>query len=168
MYNVVVHNHFTIIYANFNTITHCAITKYEIGTHIQCVVSYFHYKVKRGKVRPEERQEWLYSEGVKFAKRVIEHKKSWRGVENAYLLSYEDLLQNTTVEIARIFQFLGIEKSIDECERLGNLTRVNLKSGEKPREGKHIRTAGKSRAKEELPPDLFRKFSKMQERAAKI
>lgn len=125
------------------------------------VLSFFHHQIRRGRTQLEDKLTWLNTRGRRFARQAIAHKKSWRDVSNCHFVQFEELLARPDAEFAAILAFLGVELSEEDRGRILDGTIVQLKDGEKPREGAHVRTAGQSRAKKELPDTFYAEFDAM-------
>ena len=122
------------------------------------VLSYYHHQVRHGFYKGGDIQKWMDGDGYRFALRAVAHRLSWVGKKNVIMIRYEDLLTNGNEEIMRMANFLGVDLSTDEAEGVLKATQVKLGSNEKPREGEHIRTAGRSRAREEIPEKNYNDF----------
>ena len=127
------------------------------------VVSWFHHKLRNGEVDLKHRAAWFEKEGRVFAKRALNHRLSWEKKPNTILLRYEDMLADATSGIESIFNFIGNEKTRAECVKIAESTQVTLKPGEPLRDGNHVRTAGRSVARDEIPEHLFNEFVQMEE-----
>ncbi|MEM7006232.1 MAG: sulfotransferase domain-containing protein [Pseudomonadota bacterium] len=125
------------------------------------VLSFFHHQIRRGRTQMEDKLNWLETRGRRFARRTIDHKKSWQSVRNCYLVQFESLLEGPDKEFSGILDFLEIHISDQERADILSDTIVQLSDGERPRDGSHIRTAGQSRAKLELPQSFYEEFEEM-------
>lgn len=130
------------------------------------VLSRFHHHVRKGAVSKDDMPRWLETEGRGFAQRILKYRSSWAGRENALFLAYEDMVQDAPAGVAAILAFLGMPKSTEDCQHIARVTQARSRKGKEPREGKHVRTAGRSAAEEELPRPFFLEFEAM-ERASR-
>lgn len=126
------------------------------------VVSWFHHQVRMGKTTLDQRQAWLETRGREFARRAVNHRLSWSNKSGAYLIRYENMLYSAPAEIERLFSYIGHKKTPEECSELARKTEVKLDANAPLREGKHVRTAGRSVAKDELPEELYNEFCEME------
>lgn len=74
------------------------------------------------------------------------------------------MVENPEAGIAGILKFLGKDETAYSLSEIAQKTQVSLKPGEAPRDGNHIRTAGRSVAAEEIPEALFLEFQEMEAR----
>jgi hypothetical protein len=117
------------------------------------VVSWFHHRLRLGKVAAGDKAAWLEGEGRKYSARVIAHRLSWIGQPNTLMMRYEDMLGQTADSIVTLLGFCGMECSPEQAAELAASTRKGPKETEQLNEGHHVRTGGRSVAREELPAD---------------
>jgi len=123
------------------------------------VVSMFHHQVRVGNVQSDDPAAWYAEKGLKFAKRSIRHKQSWVDKPGVLMVRYEDMLADTQAVIRQVLTAAGATPSDAQCLAISKATRRDDTS---IKEGAHVRTAGRSVAKEELPADLYARLQDMQ------
>ncbi len=126
------------------------------------VVSWFHHQVRHEKTTLERRKPWCNSTGRQFALRAVAHRLSWAGKPNVLPMKYEEMISNAPQQISRLFNGLELPLSEAKYEEIARETQVKLSTGEAPRDGMHVRTAGRSTAHEELPPHIFKELTELQ------
>ncbi|MEL7090200.1 MAG: sulfotransferase domain-containing protein [Pseudomonadota bacterium] len=126
------------------------------------VVSWFHHQVRQKTMTAETPEDWYATEGRKFAMRAVAHRFSWVAKPNTIFVPYEDMRADAAKEIKTLFEALNMPMADDSYAQLAKSTQVNLSKDEKPREGRHIRTAGRSTAREEIPAGLVNEFFALQ------
>lgn len=126
------------------------------------VVSWFHHDVRMGRTSPEHKRAWMERRGRAFAERALKHRLSWKNRPGTLLVRYEDMLADAVSGVGTIFTFIGQEKTRDECVAIAQMTQVRLKPDEPLRDGRHVRTAGRSVARDELPEHLYDEFTRME------
>lgn len=126
------------------------------------VISWFHHQARLGQVAASAKDAWLGEQGRACAKSVSTYRRSWRASGLALMLPYEKLVDDPETGIASILKFLGKDQTAFSLAEIARQTQVRLKPGEAPRDGNHVRTAGRSVATEEIPQALLREFLDME------
>ncbi len=130
------------------------------------VLSRYHHQVHYNKPEPERMRDWLETEGVKYARRMIQHRNSWSNTPGVLFLRYESLLSDTEQNISKIAKFLEVDCSDPLRKEIARRTSVDPKKYEQPQNDQHIRTAGRSRARIELPKDIYEALVRMEQQEA--
>lgn len=125
------------------------------------VMSFFYHQVRQGEAERDKLPQWLRTRGRAYAYQSIKQRLSWLHFPNVHFVRYEDLLADFVGESQKLLAFLGRPMSDQVMRDIGQSTRVTLKAGEKPRDGSHIRTAGVSVSKDEMPKPLYDEFALM-------
>ena len=126
------------------------------------VVSWFHHQARLGKADSGSFEQWLQGSGRNFAVRAIRHRESWRGVDNALLLRYEGMLLDAPAAVAQIMQFIDLPANDALAASVAGKTQARLDPGSPLNDGRHIRTAGRSVAREELPAAYHQELVELQ------
>ncbi|GEM_PF-3290449 len=126
------------------------------------VISFFHHQIRLDKTTPENKNAWLRKQGMRFAKDLQEYRRSWASKDYVLLLKYEDMVLDAPAHIKKILQFLDQPCDDAICEMLTEKTQVRMKKGAPLPVKKHVRTAGRSVAREEIPKGIFATLTEME------
>jgi hypothetical protein len=80
------------------------------------------------------------------------------------MIKYEEMLENPKSGIKNILEFLGDAPSVEKVDLIIKKTRARVKDGGPLRDGRHIRTGGRSVARDELPESLLQELLDLQKR----
>lgn len=126
------------------------------------VNSFFYHQIRMDKTTPDQKEEWLRTSGIKFAKELQEYRRSWVQKDYVLLLKFEDMVLDAPAHIKKILHFLDQPCDDEICEMLAEKTQVKIKKGDPFPVKKHVRTAGRSVAREEIPKDVFATLTEME------
>ena len=126
------------------------------------VISFFHHQIRMEKTTPDQKDKWLRTRGIRFAKDLQEYRRSWAQKDYVLLLKYEDMVLDAPAHIKKILQFLDQPCDDGICETLTEKTQVKIKKDGPLPVKKHVRTAGRSVARKEIPNDVFNTLTEME------
>lgn len=126
------------------------------------VISLFYHQIRMENATIDQKDDWLSTRGIKFAKELQKYRKSWAQKDYVLLLKYEDMVVDAPAHIKKILQFLDQPYDDAICQMLTEKTHVKIKKGDPLPVKKHVRTAGRSVAREEIPNDIFNTLTEME------
>jgi len=125
------------------------------------MLSMYHHQVRKKRTELSM-EDWLVERGERFSQFLTNYRNSWSQHDDVLMIPYENMVDQAPAEIRKMARFLGLKLSEKRFAEIAEKTQVRLKPGEAPREGKHSRTGGQSRARLELPPKYYELFAKME------
>lgn len=112
-------------------------------------LSLYHHRHRQG--TPTPRDEWLASEGVRFARGLRTLRAAWSRI--AHMIEYENLVANPELEIGRLSTFLGIAPYAAVANKIASETQADKM---RARVGAHVRAAkAGSAAAENVPAEIL-------------
>lgn len=126
------------------------------------VVSWFHHNIRLGKTSIDQKPHWLDTTGRSFAVRALNYRSSWTGKPNTLMVKYEDMLAEPKHAIKMTLEHIGESPSDIKIDLIFQRTRAKVQAGGPLHDGKHIRTGGRSVAKDELPYSFLQELLELQ------
>jgi hypothetical protein len=122
------------------------------------VLSWFHHQVREGKVNKDHLKPWCESSGRKFALAAIRHSLSWAAQPGTIMVRYEEMVSDAGWQIGKLLEQLGFPITEERRGKVAFATQVIMSENAPPRDGMHVRTAGQSKALQELPKAIYNEF----------